>query len=297
MPVFMTDPASGHCALFDEAAGGGDFDDINAARNAPLKTPTSNLASLYFHTALDNLEVLSDTTVSISHSLVSGSSSGGISGGSGATSGGGGNQQNDTLRMGATSADHLLLTHSLGYVPDFMVVQGDNTLFGGMPVQTQSDGRGRYATAYATSTAIRLYEWASVSASNLAAISLAYRVIVFRAQRSASGVALIDFDPATGIAKMGKDRFSTDRAYLQVVPGGSPFSLAYGRQMDFDRGAPRFSKPDGTAFDPVPSTQKGKLAATYGSGPAMGVWAGTYGSSMAYAGGYGGATEILVQAP
>lgn len=297
MPVLMTDIASGHVALFDEAAGGGAFNDVNAARNAPLKTPASHLDKLYFHTALDNLEVSSDTTVTISHASVAGSSSGGISGGAGASSGGGGNANNDTVRFGASSADHLLVTHGLGYFPDFMVVQSGNGLFGGMPVQTQADGRGRYATAYATATEIRLYEWTSVSAATLAAISLDYRVIVFRQQRAASGNKLIDFNGTTGITEMGKDRFKTDRAYLQVVPGGTPFSLAYGRQMDLDVGAPRFVRPDGTAFDPVPSTQKARLSATYGTGPSMGTWTGAYGASMAYAGGYTGATQVLVQAP
>lgn len=297
MPVFMTDPAGGHCALYDEAPGGGLADDVSALRNRPLADPTSWLANLYFHTALDNLEVAFDQTTTISHSSVAGSSSGGLSGGAGSGSGGGGNESDLTVRYGQGVTDHLLLTHSLGYVPDFMVTQGSNTLFGGMPVQTQSDGRGRYVSAYATTTEIRLREWSSVSTSALAAISLDYKVVVFRAQRSASGINLIDFDPTTGITEMGKNRFKTDRRYLQVVPGGSPLSISYGRQMDLDKGAPRFSRPDNTQYDPVPSGQRARLSATYGSGPSTGTYVGVWGASMAYAGGYAGATEILVQAP
>jgi len=295
MPVLMTDIVGGHVALFDENAGGGAYDDVNASRNAPLKTPASHLDKLYFHTALDNLEVAFDVTTAITHALVAGSSSGGLSGGG--TSGSGGNEADLTLRYGRAPTTHVLLTHNLGYIPDFMVTQGDNALFGGLPVQTNADGRGRYCSAYATTTQILLHEWSSVSGANLPSIALSYHVLVFREQRPAAGSNLIDFDPATGLVEMGKNRFKTDRRYLQVVPGGSPQSISYGRQMDLDRGAPRFSRADNTQYDPVPAGQRGRLSATYGSGGSMGTYNGAWGGSMAYAGGYAGATEILVQAP
>jgi hypothetical protein len=295
MPVMMTDPAGGHVALYDENAGGGAYDDVNASRNAPLKIPASHLDKLYFHTALDNLEVAFDSTVAINHALVAGSSSGGL--GFSGTAGGGGNENDLVVRYGRGATTHVLLNHNLGYIPDFMVVQGGNTLFGGMPVQTQADGRGRYCSAYATTTQILLHEWSSVSGSNLAAIALNYRIIVFLAQRAAAGSNLIDFDPSSGLTEMGKNRFKTDRRYLQVVPGGSPHSISLGRQMDLDNGAPRFSRPDNTQYDPVPAGQRSRLTANYGAGGGAGTYTGSWGSSMAYAGGYGGAAELLVQAP
>ena len=54
-------------ALFDEAPGGGDPKDINSLRNRPALDPEAWLANVYFHTSLDNMEVILDQVVTINH--------------------------------------------------------------------------------------------------------------------------------------------------------------------------------------------------------------------------------------
>lgn len=279
----------GVAAIFEEPNELGDELDPTADRNGPAVSPEDHLDKVKFSTALDLLEVVSDTEVAISHALIAAGTANSMSG-SGLD--GAGSSAMSGPRLGASSATFDLVTHGLGYVPDFLVVAGDQVLSPGRPVQTQSDGRGRYCAAYATSTKIVLHEWASASSVALPAISIDYRVIVLREPRDADGSKLFDFNAATGVTKMGFDRFSSDRAYLQVVEGGSPFGIAYGKTIDLKNGAPRFVDPDGTIFEPVPSTAQIRwVISTYNL-----THNGAY-ASIAYDGSFTGPEQILVQAP
>ena len=279
--VFMTDPETGRCALFDENGSSGDFDDPNSARNAPLNSPASHLDKVYFHSDFDYLDVShGPTVVTVNHSAVSvGSPPAG-----------------QPFRFGFTTAaaDRLLLTHSLGYAPLALVIYDDNVCWPGMPVQSDGGGGARFVTAYSTSTEIRLYEFASVGSSDLAATSLDYTVIVFKDPPAPSGDVLMDFDPSTGVVKMGLGKFESSRRYLQVVDGGSPFGLSLGRTIDLNNGAPRAVRPDGTTFNPVPSSLQLGLS-RFGLTGAN--WGYVYGSSMAYGGSFTGSGAIQVQAP
>lgn len=276
--VFMTDPSTGRCCLYDENGTTGDANNPNATRNAPLNSPASHLDKIYFHSDFDYLEVHATTTKTISHASVAAGSL----------------PVTQSVKFGwnAASADHLLLAHSLGYAPFALVAVGDNIIWPGMAVQTAADGGARYASVYCTTTGVYLYEWASIGASTLAATSLDYDVIIFRDPPAASGSVLVDFDPSTGVVTMGKGKFNSSRNYLQVVSGGTPFGLSLGRTIDLNNGAPRAVRPDGTTFDPVPSTLK---LGIYG-GPVQSAPA-SFGSAMNYGGSYTGPTAIEVQAP
>ena len=274
--VFMTDPSTGRCALYDENGTSGDADNPNSTRNAPLNSPASHLDKVYFHSDFDYMEVSHGPTVAtVSHASVT---AGSVPGGA-------------TIAFGwaAASADHLLLTHSLGYVPQAMVVYAGNVLWPGMPVQVEADGGARFVSFYVTSSEVRLYEWASVGTGNLPSASRDYTVLVFKQPPAPSGDILIDFDPSTGAVQMGLGKFDSSRRYLQVVAGGTPFGIALGRTIDLNNGAPRAVRPDGTAFDPVPA------------GMALGIErpgaSYVYGSSMAYGGSFTGPGQIEVQAP
>lgn len=274
--IFMTDPATGRCALYDENGTSGDADNPNSTRNAPLNSPASHLDKVYFHSDFDYMEVSHGPTVAtISHAAVT---AGSVPSGA-------------SIAFGwtAASADHLLLTHGLGYVPQAMVVYDGNLLWPGMPVQVDGSGGSRFVSFYCTSSAVRLYEWASVGSSNLAAASRDYTVLVFKAPPAPSGSVLVDFDPSTGVVEMGFGKFNSSRRYLQVVAGGTPFGIAYGRTIDLNNGAPRAVRPDGTTFDPVPSSLTlgvERPGTSY-----------VQGSSMGYGGSYAGPGSIQVQAP
>lgn len=271
--VLMADPISGTVALFDEAPGGGDATDPHSQRNRPLLDPATWLANVYLHSDLDNIEVLSETTVTVNHTA-------GTTG-SGSSSGGG-----DVVVWNRNAADWLLVTHGLGYIPIVLVSQGGKTLWPGMPVQTNNIGGGRYAVPYVSTTEVRLSEWLSSAGSPLAAISINYKITIIRQPRAASGNRLFDFDPTSGVLKLGFDKFSSDRRYLQVVPGGSPLGVFAGRTADLNNGAPRFRLADGTSYDTVPATMKARIDAHSSFGPAM-----------AYNGTFAGSPIFQVQAP
>ncbi|WP_297105122.1 hypothetical protein [uncultured Devosia sp.] len=279
--VFMTDPTTGRCALYDENGSTGDFNDPNSARNAPLNSPASHLDKVYFHSDFDYMEVShGPTAVTVNHAALS----------IGAAPPG----QIFPFGYTTAAADHLLLTHSLGYPPLALVIYDGNVCWPGMPVQADAGGGARFVTAYVTNTELRLYEFASVGSGGLPAVSREYTVLVFRAPPAPSGDVLLDFDPATGVVQMGLGKFDSSRRYLQVVPGGSPFGLSLGRTIDLNNGAPRAVRPDGTSYDPVPSG----LQLGLGRG-AMGIadYGYVYGASMAYGGSFTGSGSVQVQAP
>ena len=276
--VFMTDPATGRCALFDEPSGTGDADDPNSARNAPLNSPATNLAYLYFHSDYDPMEVvIGPTTVTISHATIAAG-----------TGPGGAVSVNGALVFGGYTADHLLVTHSLGYVPDFFLLSGSNVIHPGYPIQFDSaDGRSRCVTAYANTTQIRLHEFGIQTSNALAGLSVDYDVMVLKAPPAAVGDVLLDFDPGTGIVQMAREKFSSDRKYLQIVAGGSPFGLPLGRTIDLANGTFRSVSPDGTIRDVVPAT----FRISFGSGSP------NYGPDGDYNGSFTGDPSILAQAP
>ena len=263
--VFMADPATGNVALFDEAPGGGDPADPASLRNRPL---------------LDNMEVVSDTTITVSHAAIT------------AASNTTGVELASAFDYDAGLTDHDLVTHGLGYEPLALVAVGGELLTPGQPVQGPGTTAGtvRYVSPWVTGSKVRLREFGSRGTGGLAAIDIDYRVLVFRQPRGPSGNRLIDFDPDAGVLSLGFDRFNSDRRYLQVVPGGTPFGLCLGRTADAKNGAPRFVSADGTIFDPVSSaTKMGIKASSEGSV--------TYGAAMNYTGSFAGGGAILVQAP
>lgn len=281
--VFMTDPATGRCALYDEAPGGGDVANPNSMRNRPLNNPTAWLSLIYFHSDFNYMEVSSGPTpVTVNHSAVSP-----IAPPIGATIDFGWNT--------AASTDRLLFSHGLGYTPTVMCTLGTNMLWPGMPVQSTGDGGVRFVTVYANSTQVRMKEFGTTGPTALPAVSLTYSLLVFANPPSPTGNVLFDFDPATGITEMGRRKFKSDRRYLQVVPGGSPFTISYGgRTIDLANGAPRAIRADGTAFNPIPSSLGSALARIDLNGTNYGY---VYGSGMNYTGSYVSPGNIQVQAP
>lgn len=278
--VFMTDPITGRCALYDEPVNTGDFDNPNSARNAPLNNPAANLASIYFHSDFNYLEVIASPVVTINHAAIPA-----VAPVPGAT-----------INFGWTgaTANHLLYTHGLGYIPKVLAVVGNNTVWPGMPVQV-SGGATRFVSIYATATEVRMIEFSAASSITLPALSLDYSLLVMSDPPTPTGSILMDFDPTTGIVEMGREKFSSDRSYLQVVPGGSPFAISYGgKTIDLHNGAMRAFRPDGTVFDPVPSglalglTQLDLFGVSYGI---------SYGSSMGYGASATAPGNIQVQAP
>ncbi len=276
--VFQIDPVTARCALFDEPVASGAFDDPNSARNAPLNSPATNLAYLYYHSDYDPMEVaFQQSAIAISHALIP---AGSAPGGPGVAA--------DFQQYGNYVADQLLFTHNLGYVPDFLLASGQNIIHPGYPIQYDSaSGRARCVTAYANTTQIRIWEFGIQTSLSLAATNVNYNLIVLRQPPAPSGNILYEFDGVTGLITMAKGKFSSDRKYLQIVAGGTPFGFPLGRTIDLGNGTFRSVAPDGTIRDVVPAT----FRVSFGSGTP------TFGPNGNYNGAFTGDGSYQVQAP
>lgn len=273
----MINPATGRAALFDENGTSGSPSDPNATRNKPLDNPYDFLSRIYFHSDFDYLEVAASGTITINHAAVTPPTPPVWSA-----------QPSAPFSYKAGVTSHLINSHGLGYAPFAIIASGSNILWPGMPIQFSASNGGRFLTPYVTSSQLRIYEW-SMAKNAVAAVTRTYSYIVFRRPRTASGKILMDFNPTTGTVTMGKGKFDSTRRYLQVVPGGSPLGFHRGRCIDLDNGAPRFINPDGSVYDPIPSSS-GLSLTLYNMAP-------TSYASMKYEGSFAGVPGIQVQAP
>lgn len=265
--------AAGVVGLFDEADGGGDWRDIDAPRNAPLKSPHLHMDKVHYHSLLNYLEVAFDTLVTVNHGSIAGIGAPPAA------------DLSAVFGWGGVSDDHLLLTHGLGVIPPFFrVAVGSVMINSGHPTQIDTGGRVRYVSAYATTTEIRLWETASRTSATLASASIDYRVLVCRPPPAPASDALIEV--IGGVTMFSGRRWRSDRRYLQVVAGGTPFALLQGRGGDIHNGALRIALASGSTLDPVPATTVRILPGT-----------GAYGPSLAYGGSFAVPDIIAVQAP
>lgn len=278
--VFRAFPDQGVVALFDEPNTTGAMDDFFAARNAPARNPEAYMERVYFHSVCDPMEVLVATTASISHSSIAGISAPG------------GEATSSAIYAWAGAVDDKLLldltSYGLTEEPFALVALNDRILTPGIPIQTDTGGRVRYGTLYATTTALRIAETATKTTSSLGAVTNNYQIIVFKKPAGDINDVLMGFDPGDGVFQMGFGRFRTDRKYLQVTPGGSPLVLNRGRSIDLANGAPRFVLADGTAYEPVTSGATWVLAGGSSSTPA---------TNLKYNGSFTNTDGVEVQAP
>lgn len=276
--TLMSDPATGHVALFEEPFGSGAYTDPASARNLPLRQPENYLGYVHLHTALDQMEVVAyQPSLSVTHPKVRGRSPTEIDG-----------VANVSVSPGVDRVDRLLFTHSLGYVPHFLVAINGVILSPGFPVQVLSGGgRSRYVTAYATATEIRLSEISVVTADDLPAVAVTYQLLVFREAPAPSGSVVLEYSSANGLVTMGFGRFRSDRAYLQVLPQGTgtPFALPNGPTIDVKNGAPVMAKASGEMVLAMPD-----LRYTMVQGRPFGL-------AMQYNGSFAPPPTIPVQAP
>lgn len=246
MAVRRAFPAENVVAVFEEAAGGGDMQDLNAPRNAPAKAPQSYLAQLYLHTALDYYTIaVQNLAIVINHASVAGVA---------AVPPPPPDDINNTpgnvtiVHEGQTvAADYLLLQHDLGYVPNYRFLQGTRFVPAGVPTQVEG-GRVRFVYAYATTTQIRLREIGISDANALSAVSRTYGVVVFRAPAADPAKPLFGFDGTNVI--LGRDKINSSRRTMRLTGiGDSPYKLPLGQGADVLNGGLRVYATDGTAID------------------------------------------------
>lgn len=269
--VFMTDPATGRCALYDENTTVGDPTDPNSTRNAPLNNPGAHLDKIYFHSDFLYGEVALSGSITIGHPAIAAGSTAGA---------------NTSVVFGGAATTHVLATHGLGFAPMAMVSFGSNVITPGYPIYAGNNS-WRFVTAYSTNSQLLLYEDALRSGA-APSQAVTYDYLLFRDTPQAVSTQLIDWDPATSTVKMGLGKFDSSKRYLQVIVGGSPYFFPLGRTGDLSNGAMRIVDAVGNVFDPVLSGLAYRIVPPSGS---------SYGASMSYNGGYTGGPVIQVKAP
>lgn len=224
-------------AIFTEAAGGGDFRDIDAPRNAPAKTPIDHLDKVKFHADFDYYQVaMGPTPVTVNHLAIPGATTTiyNLAGATFARNG----------QMVENQYD--LVTHDLGYPPRYMVIGPNGGLIApGTTIQVGTF-QDRMITPFATSDKIRLWEVGTSSASTLAATSIDYTVLVFR-EPAADSDKLFHVDPDDGHIILGKGKFnSLYKTLRKAGPSASPFDISLGPTVHIRNGGARTVLADGT---------------------------------------------------
>jgi len=277
--ALMIDPVAGVVAVYDEPNTTGSPFDPNAARNAPLHDLAGNFDKVRYHSAADHFEQAFQGTATVAYASVPHVSiPSSIATAYGTDAGG---------------RSDILFAHNLGYLPYAVAEVNGIPVYPGMPIQVGVDGAARYATIWVDETYIGVDTICTVGDTDLAAASIGFDYLIFKKPPAPSGDVLFEFDAESGITKMGLDQVSSDRLYLQVAPGGSPFGIPMGRSIDLDNGAPKEWMADGSTYSPVQSSLKSYLAFLDGNNLDLG--GESYGNPMTYGGAYAGPTFINLQ--
>lgn len=218
--------SAGIVACFDEASGGGAWNDFDAPRNAPAKTPLSHLDKITWHSSFDQFELAAGPTdVTINHTSLAADS---VTTGIGSLS--------YIVYGDVRVTDILLLTHSLGYKPRVKVTVAGKVVVSGQIIQNLNDGRARTVSVYTTTTGVYLRETAYSAVSALPAFSQTYRVFVFR-QATPNPAAPL-FSKAGSLMTMAREVIRSDREYLRRTGVGDTheFAIDSGPTIDVDNG-------------------------------------------------------------
>lgn len=225
------------CAVYEEAPGGGDPLSPTSQMNRPVISPLDWLDNIYFHSDLNYYPTVVNGVTTISHPSVAGR-----------TQTVGDDAYLSQLYYGQSlTFDHLLIQHDLGYVPLFFVAYDGKMIPHGMPVQFASGGV-RLVSAYATTTQIRLREFATSSASALPAVTRSYQVLVFRNNSPDLALPVLNIEP--GDVVFGQGRFRANMPHLRATgPGDSIFAQARTRTAAVRNGSFRAYPPNGSPVD------------------------------------------------
>lgn len=218
------------CAIYEEAPGGGDPLDPNSLMNRPIISPTAWLNNVYFHSDFDYYGTAFYTpSVTINHAAVPGIVRS--------------ITQIRNFEGQAITTNHNLITHNLGYIPNFFVIYDNKMIPHGTPIQSVDAGRQRFVTAYATTTQIRLNEVGYSNANTLPAITLNYGIMVFGNNEINPTLQTLLAEP--GNVVFGRGKFRMEWPHLRVVGSGdSPFAQATSPTAAIGNGGIRVWSPN-----------------------------------------------------
>jgi hypothetical protein len=216
-------------ACFEEPNTTGSELDINAPRNAPMKTPLSHLSAVTWHSAFDQFElVVAPTDVTISHTSLAAAS---VTTGIGSIT--------FIVYGDARTTDILLLTHGLGYIPRVKVTIAGKVVTPGQIIQESAGAYRRNVSVFATTSGVYLRE--TTYSSNVAcpAHSQTYRVFVFK--QATANPALAKFSKAGSLLTLAKGIVLSSGKYLRRTGVGDSqeFAMDSGPTIDVANGHKR----------------------------------------------------------
>lgn len=210
------------------------YETSGADGNDPFTNPRANLSKVKVHTGLNYLQVAREVTKTITHPAVAGGQTWDWT------------TFSVNFKPEAYTADYLLDTHNLGYVPLCIIAQGDYVVEPGMPVQTNAGGGARYLDIYLTTTEVRVKERVDSGTSNLAAVTRTYRILLLKKAAPVAGRPT--FRAETGRVRAGQDLFDTANHYLRQKAGGeTPYTMGISQMIDTDGGVCKFLDAGGNA--------------------------------------------------
>jgi hypothetical protein len=208
---------------------------------APYDDPIANFGLVRFHSDFQYLSnSLRVNGISVSHASVAGVT------GSGYTIPSSGGFATGPIANGQiVVTDKLLYTHSLGYVPQFMVLYNGAIVYGGTCVQQTADRlKARFVSAYATTTEIRLQDIGISNSDALPAASVSYDVLIFRDPSPIGGDPLYRNTPDE--ITLGYGRITSEQRPLRRAVGAEGFFyIPLDRTSDIRNGAYRTISPAG----------------------------------------------------
>lgn len=208
---------------------------------APFDDPVTHIDSIYFCSDFQYLSSVIEADVIINHASVSGLTGSGVTG---TSAGDGSSGSSEKIADGRViPAAHTLYTHSLGYVPPYMVLYNGEAIAGGTNVQPE-DGRARLVSSYATSSIIGLKEVGFSNASTLAAVDRTYQVLIFRELAADPSKPLFHVKLGDGALVMGQGKVTEDMALLRrVTAAEATFYIPVSPTLDIRNGAVRTVSP------------------------------------------------------
>lgn len=253
--VFRGFPASGIVAVFDEPNTTGAWNDINASRNGPAKTPASFIDTVYLHSRYNYFVPASGFPLSktISHVLYAADTGTafGIA----------------TSFIDHDSADYKLADHGLGAVPvDWMVAANGIEYPVGCPIQVGAGGGRRSISFWADATSLWVHEDVKPGAPGLPALSVTYYVVVYRPTGDDPGAALFS---GPSPMQMGRGRIKSTEHVLRDVQSGDSnvLSIQTADSGDLVNGHFRHVLLDSLSYDVGPIIGKDTYTGSFWGGP------------------------------
>lgn len=208
----------------------------NAATAVALFTnPMLDPANVLFHSDFNYYGVVAkNLSVTINHAAIPGYTA----------------MLNSTIIQGQkVETSYALLYHGLGYIPKYFVSYNGYMLPQGVPIQI--DGvKVRYVTAWADASYIYIYDAGFSSDTALAAISLLYKVVVFRNSSAVPGMPMLELNATADRYTFGQGKFQISQEHMRLAAlgGDTPFALALGKTTDINHGGVRVVPPGGSAL-------------------------------------------------